>query len=88
MLSAIVGKLFGSAIAARMTGMRWREALAVGTLLNTRGLMELVILNIGLDVGVISAPLFSILVAMALLTTIMTAPLLDLLMKSRVTSDA
>lgn len=78
MVCAVAGKLFGSALAARLTGMRWCEAIAVGTLLNTRGLMELVILNIGLDIGVISAPLFSILVAMALLTTIMTAPLLSL----------
>jgi Kef-type K+ transport system membrane component KefB len=82
MVAAIAGKLFGSAFAARLTGMQWREAFAVGTLMNTRGLMELVILNIGLDIGVISAPLFSIMVAMALLTTVMTAPLLSVLLRN------
>ncbi len=76
---AIAGKLFGSAAAARFTGMPWREALAVGVLLNTRGLMELVILNIGLDIGVLSPALYSIMVAMALITTVMTTPLLHVL---------
>jgi Kef-type K+ transport system membrane component KefB len=87
-LTAVAGKLFGSAIAARWSGMRWREALAVGTLLNTRGLMELVILNLGLDIGVISTPLFSIMVAMALLTTIMTAPLMNLFLPARTRHEA
>jgi Kef-type K+ transport system membrane component KefB len=76
---AIAGKLFGSALAARLSGMSGREALAIGVLLNTRGLMELVILNIGLDVGVLSPSLFSIMVTMALITTVMTAPFLHLL---------
>jgi Kef-type K+ transport system membrane component KefB len=74
---AIAGKLGGSAIAGRMAGMQWRDAAALGILMNTRGLMELVILNIGLDIGVISPGLFSILVLMALVTTVMTTPLLD-----------
>jgi K+:H+ antiporter len=78
-ITAIAGKLFGSALAARLTGMSGREALAVGTLMNTRGLMELVILNIGLDIGVLSPALYSIMVAMALITTMMTAPMLRLL---------
>jgi Kef-type K+ transport system membrane component KefB len=59
--------------------MSWREALAVGALMNTRGLMELVILNVGLDIGVITPTLFAMLVLMALITTVMTAPLLTLL---------
>jgi Kef-type K+ transport system membrane component KefB len=75
-LTAITGKLVGSALAAWLTGMRAREALAVGALMNTRGLMELVILNIGLDIGVLSPALYSIMVVMALITTMMTAPVL------------
>jgi Kef-type K+ transport system membrane component KefB len=74
--AAIVGKFGGSALAARMTGMGWREAGALGVLMNTRGLVELVVLNIGLDIGVISPALFTMLVLMALVTTFMTTPLL------------
>jgi K+:H+ antiporter len=73
---AIIGKLCGSMFAARINGMSWREATAVGILMNTRGLVELVILNIGLDLGVLSQSLFSIMVFMALVTTFMTSPLL------------
>jgi Kef-type K+ transport system membrane component KefB len=76
---AVVGKLGGSMISARLTGMSWREAGALGVLLNTRGLIELVILNIGLDMGVISSALFSMVVLMALITTFMTSPLLALI---------
>ena len=57
--------------------MSWREATAVGILMNTRGLVELVILNIGLDLGILSPALFSIMVLMALVTTFMTMPLLS-----------
>ncbi|MBI1762351.1 MAG: cation:proton antiporter [Acidobacteria bacterium] len=74
--TAIAGKLGGSTLAARFTGLSWREATAVGVLLNTRGMVELVILNIGLDLGIISPTLFSIMVLMALVTTLMAAPLL------------
>jgi len=74
---AIAGKLGGSMVAARMAGTPWREAAAIGILMNTRGLMQLVILNIGLDIGVISPALFSIMVLMALVTTFMTTPLLE-----------
>ena len=77
LLVAISGKLFGSMLAARAAGTRWREAAGLGILMNTRGLMELVILNIGLDIGVISPTLFSMMVLMALATTFMTAPLLE-----------
>ncbi|TQF16295.1 cation/H(+) antiporter [Myxococcus llanfairpwllgwyngyllgogerychwyrndrobwllllantysiliogogogochensis] len=77
-LLACVGKFGGSAVAARMTGMRWREAGAIGILMNTRGLMELIVLNLGLDLGVISPTLFTMMVLMALVTTFMTTPLLQL----------
>jgi len=73
---AVIGKLGGSLLSARMNGMSWREAGAVGILMNTRGLVELVILNIGLELGIHSATMFSIMVLMALFTTVMTTPLL------------
>jgi len=74
---AVLGKLGGTSIAARAGGLSWREATALGILMNTRGLMELVILNIGLDLKVISPALFSMMVMMALITTFMTTPLLQ-----------
>ena len=77
-LIACVGKFGGSFVAGRLTGLRWREACAVGILMNTRGLMELIVLNIGLDLGVISPTLFTMMVLMALVTTFMTTPLLQL----------
>jgi len=75
---ATVGKLGGSAIGARLTGSSWNEALVIGSLMNSRGLMELVVLNIGYDLGIVSPPLFAIMVMMALITTIATGPLLSL----------
>lgn len=75
-LLAVIGKLGGSVVSARLNGMTWREASAVGILMNTRGLVELVILNIGLDLGILSPALFSMMVLMALVTTLMTSPLL------------
>ena len=75
LLVAIVGKLGGTAVAARTMGMPWRQAVALGALMNTRGLMELVILNVGLDIGVISPALFTMMVIMALVTTAITTPL-------------
>ncbi len=75
-LIATVGKFGGSAIAARLTGLRWREATALGILMNTRGLMELIVLNIGFDIGVISPTMFTMLVMMALVTTFATTPVL------------
>jgi Kef-type K+ transport system membrane component KefB len=74
---AILGKLGGTSIAARAGGLSWRDSTALGILMNTRGLMELVILNIGLDLKVISPALFSMMVIMALATTFMTTPLLQ-----------
>jgi hypothetical protein len=76
---AILGKLAGAAIAARTSGMSWRESAVVGTLMNTRGLTELIVLNLALSVGAISNVLFAALVIMAIVTTLMAGPLLKLL---------
>jgi Kef-type K+ transport system membrane component KefB len=76
---ASVGKVGGSALAARFTGMSWSESLQLGALMNTRGLMELIALNIGYDLGILSPSIFTMLVVMALVTTMMTGPLLTLL---------
>jgi len=76
LLVAVAGKVGGAATAARLTGMSWRDAFSIGALMNTRGLMELVILNVGLDIGVISPALFAMMVLMALVTTLMTSPLI------------
>lgn len=73
---ATLGKFGGASIAGRLTGLAWRDAAALGVLMNTRGLMELVVLNVGLDLGVISPRLFAMMVVMALVTTWMAAPLL------------
>ncbi len=78
LLAAIIGKFGGSTLAARATGQPWRESSAIGILMNTRGLVELVALNIGYDIGVISPTVFTMLVLMALITTFMTSPLLEL----------
>jgi Kef-type K+ transport system membrane component KefB len=78
-LVASAGKFGGSAVAARLTGLNWRDASALGVLMNTRGLVELIVLNIGLDLGVISPTLFAMLVLMALSTTLATTPILDLI---------
>jgi K+:H+ antiporter len=75
---AVVGKLGGSTMAARWAGMKWSESISIGVLLNTRGLMELVVLNIGHDLGILSGRIFAIMVLMALITTCMTGPLLSL----------
>jgi Kef-type K+ transport system membrane component KefB len=76
---AIVGKLAGAAIAARVTGFDWRESAVIGTLMNTRGLTELIVLNLALAAGAISNALFAALVLMAVVTTLMTGPLMKLL---------
>jgi Kef-type K+ transport system membrane component KefB len=76
---ATLGKLGGSTVAARVTGMSWRESLQLGALMNTRGLMELIALNIGYDLGILSPRIFTMLVIMAVLTTMATTPLLHLL---------
>lgn len=76
---AILGKLGGSTIAARFVGLSWKNALSIGTLMNTRGLMELVVLNIGYDLGVLSPEIFAMMVIMAVLTTFLAGPLLELI---------
>ena len=78
-LLAVVGKFGGGIIAARTTGLTWRESAAVGALMNTRGLVELIALNVGLDLGVLSPKVFAMLVVMALATTFMTGPLIGIL---------
>lgn len=76
---AVAGKLGGSTLTARLVGQTWKDSWSIGALMNTRGLMELVVLNIGYDMGILSAELFAIMVLMALATTFMTSPLLDLI---------
>lgn len=76
-LVAVVGKFIGSALAAKFVGQNWKNSLTIGALMNTRGLMELVVLNIGYDLGVLTPEVFTMMVIMALLTTFMTGPALD-----------
>lgn len=79
-LIAVVGKLMGGAFAARLSGgISWRDSWLLGALLNTRGLMELVVLNIGYEMGILSPTIFTMLVLMALVTTVMTGPMIGLL---------
>jgi Kef-type K+ transport system membrane component KefB len=78
-LVAVVGKFLGSALAARFIGQNWRDSLTIGALMNTRGLMELVVLNIGYELGVLSPQIFTMMVIMALVTTFMTGPALDII---------
>ena len=82
-LVACVGKFGGTVLAARGVGFSWQNAAALGSLMNTRGLVELIVLNIGLDLGVISPKLFTMLVLMALVTTMMTTPLLRLILRGK-----
>jgi Kef-type K+ transport system membrane component KefB len=81
LVAAVGGKLGGSTVAAWAVGMRLRAAAALGALLNTRGLMELVILSIGLELGVITAPVFAMMVVMTLVTTLATTPLVSWLLR-------
>jgi Kef-type K+ transport system membrane component KefB len=78
-LVAVVGKFFGSALAAKFVGQSWKDSLTIGALMNTRGLMELVVLNIGLDLKVLTPQVFTMMVIMALVTTFMTGPALNLI---------
>ena len=82
-LLATLGKFGGTLAAGYLTGLRWRDAAILGTLMNTRGLMELVVLNVGLELGIISPTLFAMMVLMALVTTLVTAPVLALLKPPR-----
>lgn len=78
-LVAVAGKFIGSALAAKFVGQNWKDSLTIGALMNTRGLMELVVLNIGYDLGVLTPEIFAMMVIMALVTTFMTGPALDLI---------
>lgn len=78
---ACVGKFGGTFVAARLSGVSWRESAALGVLLNTRGLVELIVLNVGLDLGILSPIAYTMLVIMALVTTFMTAPCLQVLLR-------
>ncbi len=80
-LVASAGKFGGTIAGARWSGLQWRDSAALGALMNTRGLVELIVLNIGLDLGIISPRLFTMLVIMALATTLMAAPVLRLLLE-------
>lgn len=80
-LVAIAGKLGGSMLMSRWTGMSWTQSFSIGVLMNTRGLVELVVLNIGYDLGILSGRIFAMMVLMALVTTFMTGPLLSLVRK-------
>jgi Kef-type K+ transport system membrane component KefB len=75
---ATVGKLGGTTVSARLMGLKWNDAFALGALMNTRGLVELVALNIGYDLGILSPAIFAMMVLMALVTTFLTSPLLSL----------
>jgi Kef-type K+ transport system membrane component KefB len=82
LLVASVGKIVGGAAGARICGYGWRESLATGSLMNSRGLMELIVIKVGLDAGLIGAELFTMLLAMALVTTAATGPLLSLIART------
>ena len=87
-LVAVVGKFLGSAFAAKFVGQSWRDSLTIGALMNTRGLMELVVLNIGLDLKVLTPEVFTMMVIMALVTTFMTGPALDIINWAFKTKDS
>ncbi len=76
--AAIIGKILGGAAGARVAGLSWRESFAVGSLMNARALMELIVMKVGLDAGIIGPEIFTMLMIMAILTTVMTTPLLSL----------
>lgn len=84
---ATAGKFGGSFVAGRLVGLGWRESGAIGILMNTRGLMELIVLNLGLEMGVISPAVFAMFVLMALVTTFTTTPILNLIMGKRGFAD-
>src|SRR5450432_384497 len=77
LICAVAGKFGGSTLVAKALGQTWKDSLSIGALMNTRGLMELIVLNIGYDMGILSTEIFSMMVLMALLTTMMTSPVLN-----------
>jgi K+:H+ antiporter len=83
LIAAVTGKFGAISVAARVQGFSWRDSVALGALMNTRGLMELVVLNIGYDLGILSAPMYTMMVIMALTTTCMAGPVLGVLARGR-----
>lgn len=83
LIVSVVGKVAGAALAARSAALPWREAFAVGALMNARGLMELIVMKVGLDAGVIGHELFTMLMVMAIATTLMTTPMLGAMLRDR-----
>jgi Kef-type K+ transport system membrane component KefB len=81
---AILGKFGGTSFAARYSGMTWKDSFAIGSLMNSRGLMELIVLNLGYEMGIFSERIFTKLVLMALVTTLMTGPLLSFFYKEQI----
>ncbi len=79
LLVAVLGKFGGAALAARFTGHSWRTSCTLGALMNTRGLIELIMLNIGYDLGILSPKIFTMMIIMAVATTMMTGPILRLM---------
>jgi Kef-type K+ transport system membrane component KefB len=86
--AAVVGKMLGAGGGARIAGLRWRDASAIGSLMNARGLMELIVMKVGLDAGVIGFEIFTMLMVMAIVTTLMTTPMLTYFMRGRATGPA
>jgi Kef-type K+ transport system membrane component KefB len=78
LVAAVAGKMAGGSIGARLAGVGWRDSFAVGSLMNARALMELIVIKVGLDAGLIGPELFTMLLVMAILTTVMTGPVLSL----------
>lgn len=78
LFTATFGKFAGTSLAARFTGMSWRDSCSIGSLMNARGLMELIVLNLGYEMGIFSEKIFAMMIIMALVTTFMTGPLLNL----------
>ena len=87
LVCAVAGKFGGSTIIAKVLGQSWTDSLSIGALMNTRGLMELIVLNIGYDLHIISADIFSMMVLMALLTTMMTNPVLNWIERRKIRSQ-
>ena len=83
LVAAVAGKFGAISIASRLQGFPWRDCVALGALMNTRGLMELVVLNIGYDLGILSPPMYTMMVIMALTTTCMAGPVLAMLGRQR-----
>jgi Kef-type K+ transport system membrane component KefB len=87
LVCAVAGKFGGSTLIAKVLGQNWNDSLSIGALMNTRGLMELIVLNIGYDMHIISADIFSMMVLMALLTTMMTNPVLNWIERRKIRSQ-